>query len=163
MAGARYGVAFRRIVAGVLCIIPLSVYAVQKDRIEGPAEENRRVVLKGNINARAIAVNDRGAVEASRFISHAKLVAAQTPEQTAALEQLLEEQRDPGSVNYHNWLTPEEYGERFGLSQGDIGALTSWLESQGFAIEQIARAQLDCLQRHCRPDRKRLSHGDPPL
>ena len=142
MAAACYGLGFRRVLAGVsLFVIPLAVYAAQRDRIQEPAEENSRVVLNGNVNAHAIAVNDRGAVEASRFISHVKLVAAQTAEQAAALEQLLEEQRDPASANYHNWLTPEEYGERFGLSAGDIGTLTSWLQSQGFAVEQGARAR----------------------
>ncbi len=142
MAAACYGLGFRRVLAGVsLFVIPLAVYAAQRDRIQEPAEENSRVVLNGNVNAHAIAVNDRGAVEASRFISHVKLVAAQTAEQAAALEQLLEEQRDPASANYHNWLTPEEYGERFGLSEGDIGTLTSWLQSQGFAVEQVARAR----------------------
>jgi hypothetical protein len=141
MAAACYGVAFRRVLAGVLFFIPLAVYAAQGDRIQGPPDGNSRVLLNGNVNAHANVVNDRGAVEASRFISHVKLVAAQTAEQTAALERLLEEQRDPGSPNYHNWLTPEEYGERFGLSAGDIGTLTSWLQSQGFAIEQVARAR----------------------
>jgi hypothetical protein len=141
MAVACYGVAFRRVFAGVLLLIPLGVYAAQSDRIQGAPDENSRVLLNGNVNAHAIAVNDRGAVEASHFIGHVTLVTAQTPSQTAALERLLEEQRDPGSPNYHNWLTPEEYGERFGLSAGDIGVLTSWLQSQGFAIEQVARAR----------------------
>lgn len=141
MAAACYGVAFRRILAGVLFFVPLAVYPAQRDRIQEPADENSRVVLKDNVNSRATAVNDRGVVEESHFISHVKLVTAQTAEQAAALEQLLEEQRDPGSVNYHNWLTPEEFGERFGLSEGDLGTLTSWLQSRGFRIEQVARAR----------------------
>jgi len=39
--------------------------------------------------------------------------------QQAALEQLLKEQQDPASPNYHNWLTPETYADRFGASAAD--------------------------------------------
>jgi subtilase family serine protease len=141
MAAAYSGVAFRRVLAGALFFIPLAVYPAQRDRISGPADDSQRVVLRRNTNPRAKAEYDRGAVEPALFISHAKIAIAPTAEQTAALGQLLEEQRDPGSANYHNWLTPEEYGERFGLSDGDLGVLSSWLQSQGLAIEQVARAR----------------------
>jgi hypothetical protein len=70
-----------------------------------------------------------------------KLVLAQTGEQAVALEKLIEEQRDPNSANYHNWLTPEEFGDRFGVSEGDLAALSAWLQSHGFVIEQVARAR----------------------
>ena len=37
--------------------------------------------------------------------------------QQDALNQLLEAQHDPDSPYYHQWLTPEQYGERFGISE----------------------------------------------
>ena len=45
------------------------------------------------------------------------------------------------SPDYQNWLTPEQYGERFGLSENDLATISSWLQSHGFAIEQVARAR----------------------
>jgi len=60
-------------------------------------------------------------------------------EQQAALKQLLAEQQDPSSANYHKWLTPEQFGQRFGLSNADLAKITHWLRSQGFNVAQVAR------------------------
>jgi len=32
---------------------------------------------------------------------------------------MLADQQNPSSPQFHKWLTPEEYGDRFGLSAGD--------------------------------------------
>ena len=52
--------------------------------------------------------------------------------QQADLDALLASQQDRGSPDYQRWLTPEQYGSRFGLSQGDINKVTGWLESEDF-------------------------------
>jgi len=61
--------------------------------------------------------------------------------QQAALEQFLGEQQDPASPNYHRWFTPEEFGERFGLSPNDVNAVVRWLETQGFTVDEVARTR----------------------
>src|SRR5439155_11980114 len=62
-------------------------------------------------------------------------------EQSAELAQLLEDQQNPSSPLFHAWLTPEEYGERFGLSANDLARIRGWLEGQGFAIDAVARSR----------------------
>jgi subtilase family serine protease len=37
------------------------------------------------------------------------------------------EQQTPGSANYHHWLTPEEYGQRVGVSDADSSKVIQWL------------------------------------
>jgi hypothetical protein len=69
------------------------------------------------------------------------LVLKRSPAQESALKQLLDQQQDRFSPNYHKWLTPEEFGRRFGPSDGDIQAITSWLESQGFQVTQVANGR----------------------
>lgn len=51
------------------------------------------------------------------------------------LERLLQEQQDPGSPNYHRWLTPEEFGNRFGVSQEEYQRAVQWLEQNGFSVK----------------------------
>jgi hypothetical protein len=63
---------------------------------------------------------------------------ASSPEQEAALAQLLAEQQDPDSPRYHSWLTPDEFGEQFGVSQQDLDGIAGWLRSQGFHVSEIA-------------------------
>ena len=64
-----------------------------------------------------------------------------TPAQSAALRELLDRQQDPASPDLHRWLTPEQYGSRFGLNQGDISKVTAWLESAGFHVEGVPASQ----------------------
>ena len=61
-----------------------------------------------------------------------------TPEQDAALATLLREQQDPTSANYHKWITPQEFGARFGPSDHDVQAVTSWLQSHGFQSVEVS-------------------------
>ena len=66
------------------------------------------------------------------------LVLNASPERDAALDQLLAEKHDPGSPNYHQWLTPEQFGERFGVAQEDLEAIGSWLRGEGFVVHDFA-------------------------
>ena len=61
--------------------------------------------------------------------------------QQADLDQLLAEQQDRSSPNYHAWLTPEQFGDRFGASPNDISQIVSWLQSEGFAVDEVSRAR----------------------
>jgi hypothetical protein len=58
------------------------------------------------------------------------------------LEQLLEAQQDPASPSYHKWLTPEEFGNRFGVSEETYARAVQWLERQGFSNIQTSPNRL---------------------
>lgn len=53
----------------------------------------------------------------------------------AALDQLIAAQQDRTSPQYHQWLTPAEFSARFGPTQSDLAAVSTWLSSQGFRVE----------------------------
>jgi subtilase family serine protease len=63
------------------------------------------------------------------------------PRNQAQLQQLIEEQQDPSSPNYHKWLTPDEYAQKFGPSADDISQVTQWLTSQGFTVTYVSAQQ----------------------
>jgi subtilase family serine protease len=46
----------------------------------------------------------------------------------------------PGTALFRQWLLPTEYGIRFGASPDDIATVRTWLESNGFTIEQVSPA-----------------------
>lgn len=64
-----------------------------------------------------------------------------SPGQQTELLQTIEEQRNPSSPQYHRWLTPEEFAERFGVSAADSVAVADWLRLQGFTVSRIARGR----------------------
>jgi subtilase family serine protease len=53
------------------------------------------------------------------------------------LDQLPAQQQDPRSHNYHKWLTPAQFADRFGLSQNDLNKVTAWLRSQGLRVTSV--------------------------
>ena len=52
----------------------------------------------------------------------------------AGLTQLLADQQNPASPRYHVWLTPQEFGARFGLSEATYARIVNWLSASGFAV-----------------------------
>jgi subtilase family serine protease len=56
----------------------------------------------------------------------------------AELDALVEAQQNPKSVQYHRWLTQEQFGARFGLAEADLSRVTGWLEAQGFTVKSVA-------------------------
>src|SRR5271165_1333482 len=113
----------------------------QQRRIVRPVSDASTVRLAGTMHPRIAGAIDRGAVSPSMQLNRMMLVLPPSPEQQSALDQLLAEQQNPNSPNYHKWLTPEEFADRFGVSQADIVTLSAWLNSQGFAVDEIARGR----------------------
>lgn len=93
-------------------------------------------VLRGNTPRLARAENDRGAAPDGLPLNRMLLVLKRSPQQEAALHELLVEQQVKSSPDYHRWLTPAQFGEQFGPADADIQALSDWLRSQGFEVEK---------------------------
>jgi subtilase family serine protease len=53
---------------------------------------------------------------------------------TAALEQLLQEQTDSASSNYHHWLSPAQFKQQFGPNAADVARTKALLQAQGLTI-----------------------------
>jgi subtilase family serine protease len=60
-----------------------------------------------------------------------------SPQQQSDLDALLAAQQDPDSPLFHQWLTPAEFGARFGASDADLAQVTGWLAAHGFTIDEI--------------------------
>ena len=101
------------------------------------ADDGRRVTLSGNTRSAANSANDSGRVEDSLHLDHMLLQLQRSPEQEKALQGLIEELHNPASANYQHWLTPEQFGQRFGLDEQSRTAVTDWLQSHGFTVNVV--------------------------
>src|SRR5258708_23000211 len=115
--------------------------AAQQTRITRPIDNLERIALAGHVSRQAEPENDLGRVSPSLPLSYVTLAFTPSPSQQADLDNLLTEQQTPGSPNYHKWLTPEEYAQRFGVSEADLNQITAWLNAQGFTIASVARGR----------------------
>jgi hypothetical protein len=129
------------LLAMALCLA-LSAHAQNRDLVVAAVEPANRVALIGHHPAWASAQNDLGAVPMDLSLDHLEFVLARPRQVQQAFDQLLREQLDPASPNYHHWLTPVEIGERFGASQHDTDAIASWLQSQNLHLDSIANSRV---------------------
>jgi len=128
------------LLAGVFFATTLS-YAATAARITSAVVESERTTLKGNISPMARAEFDQGAVSDSQQMTHMRVMLSRTAAQETALKQLVADQMNPSSANYHKWLTPEQMGEEFGPSADDVATVESWLQAKGFTIEYVSPAR----------------------
>lgn len=114
--------------------------AAQERRILGDVNENRRITVPGNIHPKARQEFDQGPVDPSLKLS-ITLAFKKSNAQQADLAQLLRQQQEPASPLFRKWLSPEQYADRFGLSQTDIDKIVAWLQANGFTIARVARGR----------------------
>jgi len=110
-------------------------------RILGRPDDDKRIVLPGNTYPLAHAEFDRGPAPDGLSLDRMLLLLKRSPEQDAELATFLEEQQDPNSSNFHAWLSPEQFGERFGANRQDIEKITQWLSSHGFVIGSVSNGR----------------------
>lgn len=108
-------------------------------RIVNKVDENQLTTLHGNTHPAAIARNDQGRVSADMPMTDLVLVLSRSAEKQAEFEKFVADLYDPNSAVFHQWLTPEQVGEKFGPSDADIAAVTSWLSGRGFTVTEVTK------------------------
>ncbi len=108
-----------------------------KDRITSFIDDDQRVTLRGNVHPLAQAQYDAGAVAPDFPMEHMLLTLLPDSTQQDVLNQFVEGQHNPESPYYHQWLTPEQYGERFGVSDSDAAQVVAWLLGHGMEVEEL--------------------------
>ena len=109
--------------------------------VQASISDSGRVELSNTVLPRAAKGQDLGAAPADRTLSSVTLRFNMTAAQSTQLDVLLAAQQNPASPLYHQWLTPEQYGARFGLSLTDISKVTTWLQGQGLTVTGVARGR----------------------
>ncbi len=78
-------------------------------------------------------------------MNHLQLVLKPSAARQAALASLIADQHNPKSPRFNQWLTPAQFGESYGVMDSDIAAVTSWLQAQGFTVNNVYpnKSQID--------------------
>ena len=121
----------------LLALLPSLPGAIAQNptrRITEAVNNGKRVTLAGNVHPLARRQFDRGVEPDSLPMQHMLLLLNRSPEQETVLRSLLAQQQETSSSKYHNWFTPEQFGEQFGPSDADLKTVDAWLTSQGFQV-----------------------------
>jgi subtilase family serine protease len=121
-------------VTASLCLAAaaLGQSAALQARIVEAVQSDKVVTLHGNVHPMARPANDRGLLADQQPITKIHVLLQRSAAQENALQQLMAQQLDASSKNFHAWLTPQEFGQQFGPADSDVQAVKNWLTSQGF-------------------------------
>src|ERR1700723_2456332 len=107
-------------------------------RVVGTVDDNTRVTLAQSRSPRAKDAEDRGPVSANLPLGRMLLLLKPAHAQAQQLAEYLRDVQDPASATYHRWLTPAQFGARFGVAPADVQAVTEWLRRCGFSVDAVA-------------------------
>ncbi len=127
------------VLAGSAMLLPASPSLARSPRV---IDNNDTVILRGNVRPLARLEFDRGPADPALQMERMILTLRLTDDKKAELDKFLTELHDPASPNFHHWLAPEEFGARFGPSPEDIDAITGWLVSSGFVVDEVAKGRM---------------------
>ncbi|MGA7286695.1 MAG: protease pro-enzyme activation domain-containing protein, partial [Terriglobales bacterium] len=112
--------------------------APPRSLITDPIDESQLTTLTGNTTPAALsAQNDRGPVADNLMFDHLLVVLKPAPEAEARLEKLIDAMHHQDSPEFHRWLTPQQFGQRFGAAPQDRTTIARWLESHGFSVNRV--------------------------
>ena len=95
------------------------------------AQTAPRRFLRGHVPAAVSRLTPMGLLPATTNLS---LAIGLPLRNEAALDELLRQLYDPGSTNFHKYLTPQEFAERFGPTEQDYQAVIRFAEANGLAV-----------------------------
>jgi hypothetical protein len=111
------------------------------NRVTTVIDDRFTVLRPADRHSLARAEFDAGPASPDTPMERMVLVLSPDPDQQIALDELLDAQQNPESPDYHRWLTPEEFGNQFGVSDNDISQIVSWLQRHGFTAEPVSPAR----------------------
>lgn len=99
------------------------------------------VMLRGNVSPIITPKNDLGVVNDTLPTGALFVLLGRNSSEQRALDNYVLSLSSEGSADYHRWLTPSQYGKRFGTKSQDITAVSTWLTSQGFTGIKVNKAK----------------------
>ena len=126
--------------ASMLLLGAAGSMAAPPDRITRPVDTSRTSVVPGPLHRLAQPQFDLGAIDPGQRMNYLVLLVKPSAAQQSDLDRLLVDQQNPSSPAFRNWLTPEQFGNRFGLSSSDQSKVVAWLNSEGFSLDRLARS-----------------------
>jgi subtilase family serine protease len=98
-------------------------------------------LVPGGVHPHVARAVDQGVVSPKMPMQRMAIFFKPIAAQQSDLDRFLQQQQDPNSPNYHQWLTPEQYANRFGMSTSDLAKVTVWLQSHGFRNVTVSRGR----------------------
>jgi hypothetical protein len=125
----------------ILCLLfPLALTGAQAPMITSPVDNSVRVRIANSTHPKANSIYDAGRLDGGVALERMILVLGSSAEQEHGARTFLDSQQTKSSPDFHRWITPEEFGQKFGPATQDIQQVKAWLQQQGFAVTSVAKS-----------------------
>ncbi len=125
----------------LLAATALSLFGAAPNRLTKSLSGSRTRSIPGTVHRQAKPQFARGPLGPTQEIHDITLVFKPSDAQQQDLDQLLADQQKPASPQFHKWLTPEVFADRFGLNPADQARITQWLTDHGLTVDTTARSR----------------------
>ncbi len=114
--------------------------AQKRSLITQSVNEKNLVTLPGSTRLEVQTAKDLGPVFDDLQLEHIYLLMNRPSDRQQGIDDLMNQLHDENSPLYHKWLTTSQIAERFGPAEEDIKTVSHWLESHGFTVNAVYRA-----------------------
>lgn len=95
-----------------------------------------QVIQKGKIGGVPRLAKSENLVQLMEPVEQIRMLLSFEPRHQDQLEKLIADLYNPASPSYHQWIAPQEFGERFGRTPEEFTAAVNWLQSQGLQVDR---------------------------
>lgn len=111
------------------------------NRIAGETSSRPMAIISGTLHPLTRLAIDLGEVNPGMQMETLVLNTSLNDAQRKDLDALLQALQGPGSPEYHKWLTQEQFGARYGLTEADLDKALGWLTAQRLTVKRVARSR----------------------
>ena len=138
--------AFRAISILSLLVLIISVRCAEaqansQSRIMAPIRAEDRMTVHNSAPPLIKRSLDNGRLAGTQPLGRMLLLLAPTSKQEQDAAKLVAAQHDSSSPLFHKWLTPAQFGDRFGISTVDAQKVQLWLQSQGLTVHEVSQSR----------------------
>jgi len=112
-------------------------HGYHRDLITTSIDDDHRITLRGNTRWEANRHNDRGRVPDDFKMEHMFLQLRRPAELQQGFDEYVDGLTHGNSSNFHQWLAPDQVGEDYGLSDGDLLLIKFWLRMHGIRVNYV--------------------------
>jgi subtilase family serine protease len=109
--------------------------------ITRPVDEAALVSLRGNTHPFIQRAYDRGAAPQSMAANRLLLILKRSQQQENALQVYLQSVQDRNSPNFRAFLSPVEFGQRYGIADTDLQTVEAWLRGHGLTVARVSKGR----------------------
>jgi len=120
---------------------PPTALPAQSSSSATPLDNPVRVRIPNSTHPKAKPEFDAGPLDGGVSLDRMILVLGPTPDREYQARTFVDSQQTKGSPDFHRWITPEEFGRRFGPSDQQLQQVTAWLQQQGFTGIAVAKSR----------------------